>query len=423
METMPRESIDPKAGNDFFDFLHRAAPVMLAAFLFLNPFPHTTAIKEILFYLTILAAVILLVSGHKEYQYKTALLYPYCIFFIWAVCSCFFALEKGESLHDLYAHLAKYGILYLLLINFIRTRKQLLGIFWVVVVSGALFSAGSLIHFYLVEGNPLTMRFGLYFENSANAIMGFITVFALILTVQKLMVEKHPAYRTFLYAAAPFLFAASIMTQSRSTVLALMAAFIVMFSRNKKVLVTAIIILALFIGLTPLKERAFTDQQGSYSVRLGLLYYSLEIAKDFPVIGTGFAIDTFRNPELIDSDKYLQRIPEQYRNPPHPYLWPHNMLISMAVRIGFPGTLLFIYLLLVPVGMSVQLMRKGGDDFIRNWGRALFAVLLMCYIKGMFEPIFIHFVDTTIYSVWALITILWYEQNLLLSRKADLNRG
>ena len=47
-------------GFNIFDFLNQSVPVLMGIFIFFNPFPHTTAIKEISFYLSVVIVVILI---------------------------------------------------------------------------------------------------------------------------------------------------------------------------------------------------------------------------------------------------------------------------------------------------------------------------------------------------------------------------
>jgi hypothetical protein len=59
------------------------------------------------------------------------------------------------------------------------------------------------------------------------------------------------------------------------------------------------------------------------------------------------------------------------------------------------------------VSMCLSLARHGENEFILNWALCLVSAFMVILIKGLFEPIFTHFVDTLFYTILAMITILW----------------
>jgi O-antigen ligase len=157
--------------------------------------------------------------------------------------------------------------------------------------------------------------------------------------------------------------------------------------------------------ISPVKDR-FTNYN-DYHVRLGLAHYSFEMIKDYPIIGSGFSIDTFKDPKFFNPEEYMARIPEKYRKQPHGFFWPHNMLLSIGIRVGLVGLALFLYILFVPAKMCWRLIRFGKDESIRSWGFCVSSIFIMFSAKGLFDPIFTHFADTIFYTILAMITILW----------------
>lgn len=406
---MIRSNIKSKLGyfEDFqlIDFLCRSIPVLMGIFIFLNPFPHITAIKEIIFYPTVFIVIGLIVCKKIEFSFKTPMSLPFGLFVFWTFLNLFFAFDKANSIHDFFAHLLKYIIFYYILINNFSSKKRLIVLSWIVIISATIFSVVSLSFFYIVLENPLSVRFGITFTDSAPNIIGFATVFALILSFHQSLSEKI-LYRKVVSVFCIFpLFAASVLTQSRGTLLALVASLFIMIINNKKALICFVGIILLFILISPVKDR-FTNY-ASYHARLGLAYYSFEMIKDYPIIGSGFSIDTYRDPKVFDPKEYMGRIPEKYRLQPHGFYWPHNMLISIGVRVGLIGLALFLYILFVPAKMCWNLVRFGKDDFIKGWGLSMLSVFVMFCVKGVFDPVFTHFVDVIFYTVLSMITILW----------------
>ena len=276
---------------------------------------------------------------------------------------------------------------------------------WIIIVSTTIFSVVSLFFFYVVLKNPLTTRFGIAFTDSAPTIIGFGTVLGLLLSLHLFFSEKIKCRRILSLICAIFLFAASVLTQSRGTLIALILSLFILLANHKKTLIGFSAIILLFILINPVKDR-FTNYN-TYHPRLGLAYYSFEMIKDYPIIGSGFSIDTFRDPKFFNPDEYMARIPEKYRKQPHGFFWPHNMLLNIGVRVGLVGLALFLYILFVPVKMCWRLIRFSKDESIRSWGFCVFSAFIMFCVKGLFDPIFTHFVDTIFYIILSMITILW----------------
>jgi len=413
--------IDPNKKIKFKDFekypqwivfLFNSIPVLMGGFIFLNPFPHTTTIKEIIFYPTVFFVFVLLLFKKIDFSFKTPLSIPFSFFILWAFFSIFFALDKGNSFHDFFAHLIKYILFYYILINFFDSKKRLVALSWTIIISATIFSLGILFYWYIILGNPLSSRLGLTFKNAATTINGFITLYGLILSLHHFQIEKILYRRMILIISIISLFAASFLAQSRSTLIAMCLVIIVLYFKQKKKLILFFTVALIFIATMPIKNRLLKPGP-YYDDRIGLIYYSLEIIKDYPIIGTGFAIDTFRDAERINPQTYMARIPERYRKPPYPYLWPHNMFLSLGVQLGFVGIVLFLWILFVAANMAWKLISSGKDDFIKNWGISGLALLVMFIVKGLFDPIFTHFVDVIFYTILSMITIAWrFNENV-----------
>jgi len=404
-----------KSNSRLFDVLNRGSLVLIGTFVFLNPFPQITSIKEILFYLSTLIVLILLVFKKTKFSFRTPLLLPFGLFIFWALFSIFFALDKGGSLRDFYSHLVKYIIFYYVMINLFKSRKGLDTLSWIIIISATVFSVGLLFYFHVVRGVPLSTRLASGFKNSATDIIDFITLFGLILSSHKCFKEKYLYRKIFLIFSLFPLFAVSFLTQSRGSLFAMMLASAVLLFNKKKTLVCFVGGLLILIALSPMRGRVNINKW-SNDPRIGLAYFSLEIIKDYPIVGTGFSIDTFRNTKLIDLEEYKARIPEKFRS--QPFLWPHNMFLSIGVRVGLVGLALFVCILLVFVKMCWKMIKYGRDDFVRNWSICILSAIVMFLVKGLCTPVFTHFVDVIFYTILSMATILWRLNEETSTRRA-----
>ncbi len=396
--------------------LNQSIPILMGIFIFFNPFPHTTTIKEICFYLSVFIVLVLVFLKKTEFSFKTPLSLPFGLFAFWAFLSIFFALDKENSVHDFYSHLLKYIILYYILINFFSSKKCLVGLSWIIIISATIFSIGGLFYYYFILDNSLSIRFAsdLFTEIPTNLI-GVITVFAIILSLHHFLTETYLYCKVILLICLFPLFAATFLTQARGTLIALPLAVILLFTKNKKALIALFGAILFVVAITPIKSRFTLDgiHVGIFhNIRININYITLEIIKDYPIIGIGFGMQTYRN--SIDWDAYNERIPEKYRfTKSDKYLHrttindPHNMLFSVAVRVGLVGLGLFLYIIFMFSEMCWKSISYGKDDFIKSWGRCIASAFVVFFVIGIFEPVFSHTQEVVLYTIFSMITILW----------------
>ncbi len=432
----------------FLRVLNNGVLCLLGIFLFFNPFPHTTSIQEISFYLSVFLVVLGVIFRKMPFSFKSPLSVPLLIFTLWAAVGLFFALDQENSLHDFYAHLLKYLMLYFMLINAFRSRRRLEWLSWIIIISATVFCVGALGYEYLILGeNEYSTRFGVRFVQNPTNLMGVITLLAAILSTHHLK-EKGRSwwYRALLVFCLLVLLAVTVLTESRSNFVALGIVAVILLIKYKKVLLAFGLVFVLFVLLSPIKDRFILSEKsnvgdmGSLLHRISIAYISYEIMKDYPVFGTGFGIKTFQNRKAIDPNVYNTRLPKKlrldewgprvvdlkaYKNqvlknsgkddrPPeeqgiveHLFKRPHNMFLSIGVRMGFVGLALFLYLLFVAGKMCWETMRYGQNAFLKGWGHCVTAAFAMFLVKGSLDPVFTHLTEVALFTIFAMITIVW----------------
>ena len=388
-----------------FKILNLSVPVLMGIFIFFNPFPHTTTIKETCFYGSVIIVLILICFKKIEFSFKSPLTLPFALFTAWVFIGLFFALDKGSSLHDFRAHLLKYLVLYYILINSFNSRKQLVGLSWIIIISATIFSIGEIYYFYFMLGNSLSTKLvpGLP-EISVNRI-GFITVTAALFSLHHIIIGSNLYVKTISFICLFPLCILSVLTQARSTVAALFLSVIILCFKNKKILIACLGIILIVIYISPLKNR-FIHANLITGLRLDINRTTLEIIKDFPIIGIGFGMETFKNGKYVNLEEYNKRVPEKYRQGSI-HNDPHSMPFSIAVRTGLIGFALFLYILFISFKMCWNCIRHGKDDFIKRWGRCVASVFVVVIVMGNFEPFFSHVPEVVFYTSFAMMTILW----------------
>lgn len=383
----------------------------MGIFLFFTPFSHTTAIKEICFYLSIFVVLILICSKKIDFSFKSPLSLPFALFTVWAFIGLFFALYKKNSIHDFYAHLLKYLAIYYIMINFFNSGKRLIILSWIIIISATFFSIGGLGYFYPVLGESiLTQR--MTFQEMPIGIIGFVSIFALLLSVHLLPRTDLLFKKILLLISFTVTSIVTVMTLSFGTLLGMILSILVLFPKNKKMvfftlLLFVIILVIAILNLTIAKTRmspSFIQNKLQNEERIKIWYTYFEIIKDYPISGMGFDMDDMWHDQLL-WDKYSARIPSKFRTVTK---WvPHNILLSITVRLGIVGLGLYLYIIFVFARMSWMVFKYGKDDVIKSWGLCIMAAFVAWFIKGMFEPALSHVPAIINYTIFAMMTILW----------------
>ena len=299
-ETTPQLN-EQNTRDQIFKILNLSVPALMGIFIFLNPFPHTTAIKEICFYSSFLIVLLLIYFKKIDFSFKSPLTLPFALFVAWVFIGLFFALDKGNSIHDFRTHLLKYMVLYYILINFFNSRKRLIGLSWAIIISATIFSIGEIYYFYFMLGNSFSTKLLPGLDEIAVNQIGFITVTAAIFSLYHIITPGTLYVRIISFVCLFPLCFLSVLTQTRSTALALFLSAIILCFKNKKIMVVCLGIILIAICISPLKNR-FIHCNPITDLRLDINHTTLEIIKDFPIIGIGFGMETYGNKKHVDLD-------------------------------------------------------------------------------------------------------------------------
>ena len=376
---------------------------LLSLLLLVNPFPHTQTIVELCFYAAFMGFLFFVYRSGVTFD-NHALLTVLCLFGGWCFIISGFALDPFGSFKTLYFHFVKYLMLIAMLVSFFYSRQKFTLLAWVVVFSGSIFSLATIGYFYGILGYAFSVRLGGGKVDWPINPMGFVMLFSLAL-VFPLFLQSGQNYlkKTSLALSALLMVVAAILTQSRGTLIGLVLVLVISLCRYKKMLfVTLGCLTILLVSVFPSSGQRMLrgDKQ-----RVALILYTIEVIKDYPVTGIGFSLDTFKDQKLIDPAKYADRIPPQYRNVVE-FKWPHNIFLDVAVRTGLVGGLLFGVFLLSLLMQTLQLSCHPADRFVRDWGIALLAGVIMFLVKAAVEPVFMHFVEVVLYTLVSMVILL-----------------
>jgi len=385
--------------------LVQGIPVFLLTYVFFIPFPHTTAIKEICFYVPLTLTLILIGSNRISFSFKTPLSLPFALFTCWAIIDLYFALDKGNSIHDIYAHLLKYMAFYFMVVNFFDSARKLSLLIWVLIASAVVLSLGSIVYFYIFKGATISGQLGYNFPEISPNILSLLLLPAVILSLNCALRTATFGRRMLFIFPLLITVVSLFLTQTRSTFLALILGASILLLKNIKMLLIVILGIVVIAGIMPGRDRfsvssiidkiLYTDR-----IKIGLAF--IEIVKDYPVTGIGFGMQTYYDDKMLE--KYNSRLPPQFRQEV-PHKAPHNILIDISVRLGLVGLALFLYIWFSFIRMSCKLIGKGRTDFVRNWGLCFLSIFIAILIPGMVENTNSGPPAVFLYTVFALTTI------------------
>jgi O-antigen ligase len=296
------------------------------------------------------------------------------------------------------------------MINFFNSDKRLIILSWIIIVSATIFSIGGLGYFYLVLGNNILTERMTFQETSIN-IIGFVSIVAFLLSVHLFPRSDILYKKILLLISITVTSILTVRTLSLGTLLAMILSLLVLFPKNKKTVFLISLLLVVVLAITtltfaPTKSRLsadFLQNKLKNSHRIQIWHTYLEIIKEYPVSGIGFDMGDMWHDQIFWG-KYSARIPSKFRTFTN---HPHNILISITVRLGLVGLGLFFYIIFVFIRMSWIVIKNGKDDFIKSWGLCITAAFVAWFIKGMFEPALSHIPAIINYTIFAMMTILW----------------
>ena len=373
-----------------------------------NPFPQLTAIQEISFYGSVFILVVLLSLRKTTFSFKTPLTTPFVLFVLWAIFGLFFALNKPNTIHDIYAHLLKYLMVFFLLVNYFNSFKRFEILRNLIILSTAIFALCLLIYFYVILNYPFAVKLGynMPWEIPSN-FMSVLTIFALLLTLNTYNFKEFKTYKLISMLPVGILVFTTLATKTRAAILAISVAVVACFFNNKKMMVVFIVSFLLIVAMMPVGDR-FTPNYLASKLRtddrVNICYTFWEIIKDHPIAGIGYGIQTYHDDDFLH--KYNQRVPSQYRLPV-PYRSPHNFYVDITVRMGFVGLAIFIFIIYRMLRMARDIMKYGRNHFVKKWALCLIAALVAWLIQGFFESTVSGPTAMVFFMILAMMTILW----------------
>lgn len=381
----------------------RVVPFFVLVNIALNPFPHTTSIREVSYYTAVSLLAFYFLRYRDWSSLNTPLSMPVALFTGWAFIGLFWALDVGASLHDIRSHLLKYIVLFLLLTIFFNSRAKIRLLFWAIIVSVVISGFHDMYFFYVVDKNSFLTRMCISNHQLPVGPLGFMALFAAMLTVYLLRIGEGLWGKCALSLCLVGLSLIIFVTQMRSLLVSLPFVVVALFWDNKKILVAVMLAVVLvFLGFfTKLRS---LDNIGSYTDRLTINYMSLLMIKEHPITGMGFSMETPGDSRFVDHEKLREQVPIAIKNEGVEYTSPHNMWIGLTIQTGVIGLILFFAVWITGIRMCLKLIRDAVSLENRLLGQLVLSAILLFSVYGLFNVVFMHFLELLMCISFAVVS-------------------
>ncbi|MDD4356756.1 MAG: O-antigen ligase family protein [Smithellaceae bacterium] len=396
---------DAQGKDKLFFALNALIPALMGIYIFINPLP-LDSVSELCYYLSCVALITLLLFRKTTFTLRSPLSIGLGLFFLWTVLGLFTTLDFSNTLHDLRGYLLEYLVIFYLFVNFYNSRNRLEFLSDLIIASAMLFSVGGLIVFYGIEGNSFSTRFGQTFAKMYTGFMCFTTIFAAILSLRGVYRPGSMLRQAVYFFCFLVLTMTTVLNQSRGVVISLCVALLIMCLHRKKTIIL-IAVAGIMIAFTP----GYIDRISTgftQDIRSKMFRLSWEVIKDNPIAGVGYGGEIYRNPKLIDLEKYNASLPEKYQQKEGIINSTHNTFLDVAIRTGLVGLTLFCLVVLTALWMLWDIFfRRRSDEFFRSWSICLFACLASIMIINFFADALYGAQGIILYINLAMIGILW----------------
>lgn len=382
----------------------------LTLFVFLNPFPDVSPLTNAFFYTALYSALIfalfLPLAPAAKPDFRSPLGLPLIFFLLWALVGTLGSADWGDTLQYVNRYLSRFLFLYFMLISFFTRKEHFLALVWTFLLSTALFSLGAILYIYVLSANPLSFR--LYLNDIHTNPIAQCCMFGTLLALCYFPMARKWPEKAVLLICFLSTFSAVMLTYSRAALLALGTGclFLIFNSKFKKPLIIASLIIfsgsIVLFNISPSQQERLSFDFVRKDERIKIYATACEMIKERPFAGFGYGTEAFWK----NFNKYNQRLPREFINDravPH----PHNVLLDIVIRLGLVGLALFFWILFRAFKMGRDLMTRGGDPFLRQWGTAITACLIAFLTVGLFGDLLSRRNSVILYSILAMMTILW----------------
>jgi O-antigen ligase len=319
--------------------------------------------------IVILISWLLTIAGDRERQIpflpRDAPLLTYALLslLVWCTATLVWASDRSAVLDNV-SRLAQLVSLVFITYSAVRKPRDLLVVGWALLIGALVTSVFALANGTLNAGR---LTGGIFNPNAFAVEM----VIALVIAMFLLVSTQHIWLRLLLLALLVPLAVAFVETQSRSGVVALVAALLVaiIVGGPWRGRVTAVILLAAALGLAyyvyaappELRERVTSIGSGTSQaspLRADTWQIALRVTRDHPILGVGLGNFPDVESRYVTADVNIVQVGTLRRLE----LVVHNTYLEILAELGLVGLILFAAVLTMTIGRALAMLARGGSE-------------------------------------------------------------
>lgn len=278
------------------------------------------------------------------------------LFCLWALLGMPLAINPGEAWAAFNDPFIKVVLMFIVLVNVVRTERRLKGLMWLSLGVGVFLSYYAIRDFQsgnlTVEGYRVQGALGGMFGNPND--MALHLVMMIPIAIALFFGTRNPVRKVLYAACAALMTVGMVVTYSRGAFLGFVVSFLVLMwklGRRQRfsVMAVAVLVLLLFLIFAPgnygLRLLSIfipgLDPVGSATTRKEVFWRSVFVALRNPIFGVG--MDNF----------HIVSIRE---------LVSHNAYTQVAAELGFPALFFYVGLIVSPLKRLWQIERATFED-------------------------------------------------------------
>ena len=330
--------------------LDRIIRGLLLVFIFSLPFKGLLFLERNGFIILLILLGIWCVAHRRHFFIRTPLDLPLVVFVSWVALTIPFATYPVYSLKE-FGKLLQQGLIFYTVVFFFRDRTHWIRLVWLLVGTLVVVASNGLVRFEETttgHGSFLTAEVWL----TTYLIMMLPVCFALA------WLDDRPWARGFFAVGAAVAVSCLFLTQSRAGLLAFLVELwaFAMLLKRRAMLITAAAVTVMLVAAVLLLVKVTTTADGEMTIvprvsvpiktstfsfvhRLDIWTFALKRIAEHPLAGIGYGKET--------SKMLFGQVPEDNVPPGHAPVrkhGTHNILLEVALLVGIPGMLLFVWL-------------------------------------------------------------------------------
>lgn len=373
----------------------------LNVLIFILPFRHTASIRSFCILFPVLLWIVKMVIKRKLLFSRTSLDLPIAAFFLWGLISLLTATNLRYSINEIRGEMATYFLLFYLVINNLRDEEKIKDLIKTLTLGVFTMSFYGIIEFLQRENRSLTEMVKI---NSLTVDLGVYLILAVPVVFILYGLSNSIKEKFFMSIVDLIALFALYLTHNRAAWVAFIAQVILLTGIKKKwktllAAIFMIIILMVIAIFSPVKDVLIHEvpvpspkgeMVGRETALSRIVIWKEGIGKirEHPLTGIGYGKESFKkafpdNPIMLE-DKGLWHT--------------HNIFMEIALEIGIPGLIIFLWLLYSLTKTIIKGMKTTG--FRKVLMTSLLIVLIGFLIRNQFDYIYI---DDTALMFWLLM--------------------